>query len=47
MDILPIEVTLQYILELQIPLRAKTTSISLFYKFKYEEIIVTDLLPTV
>lgn len=44
MNILPTEVILQNALEFQIPLEAKPTFIPLFYKFKYEEIIVTDLI---
>ena len=44
MNILPSEVILQNALGFQIPLEAKPTFIPLFYKFKYEEIIVTDLI---
>ena len=45
MHILPIEVILQETLRYQIPPGAKVSFIILFYKFKYEEIIVTDLVP--
>lgn len=46
MDSLPTEVILQGIVELQIPLGLRLPSFHFsLHKFKYEEIIVTNLIP--
>lgn len=46
MCILPKEVSPQGVLELQIPLGLRLPSFHFFpHKFKYEEIIVTNLIP--